>query len=204
MAEISIDTALRKLKNLKRNLDEPTYFFDIISKTTTAQARQIASQVLTVMKPRDADPITWQEQIERFLDLITSRLTTKPAIGILIEAGIPEDEAGYPAKQIDITDKDIERWMDYGQKDPKIGKRITPEDESQREAAKWRIRQALDSNDTAKYQGIKDALEAFIQKTAGMEFQQFFEPILEAWVNYYASNLPSKVPAYIRSVWRKG
>lgn len=159
-------------------------------------ARAVALQVLTNLRPGDADPAIWAGQAQVLANQVVAYLVTEEEVGIMIALD-QEAASGQPAAATDsrnyqlsgLTVAQVERFVAAGRQKESAdepGKNLDERDDGKTDLQiAWRIMYALRLQKPGAV-GLEAAVQRFLAAEKRGDAQGLLPEVLKAWLAVFA------------------
>lgn len=178
-----------RLQAIKAVLENPLEFYALHLADYRQLASTVAFQVLTNLRPPDADPALWEQQANQLAALVAAHLDTE-VLGLTISLAEaksgPLDPRSFSINGLAISD--IERFVQAGrvkEDRDEPGKNLDERDDGKTDLQiAWRIMYALRLQ-KAGAPGLEAAIMRFLSAEGRTEAEKLLPEVLKAWVDVF-------------------
>ena len=204
--------AIGRLKLVAALVSDLRPFYAAYRESWVEAAREVARNVLVVLKPETIEAEEWVVKVEELVETVAAELIGDGAMaGVAIRMGMGAKVAG------DITDPkfyrlgemsidDVERWVAAGRDGSApegVGKNLDERDAKKSDLQiAWRVMYAMKLNRPGA-QGLARAIERFKAWESGLEIDGLLEEVLKVWMAVFELVAARDLRAWVAELIRE-
>jgi hypothetical protein len=204
------DQLLSDVRDFEAELAAPASFYARHRQPYYQQARRLAEEVLSQLRPPESKREDWKRKVDAVLDRITTDLLAG-GDGIVFNFAAPDESVinGERPSTQTMSFEDIKEWIRAGIAGEPGGKRITAiDDKVMREkgvagVASVVMKAYYSKKPDPRYARLRSAIQRYFLGARAAESSPLLDAVTVAWVEHFSVVIPQDLSKYAADLCRR-